>query len=148
MSPRTGRPLETQCNSTCLDVPMLGRREIVADFDGGYITSDGGALLLRKAEQLTSVIGLFAACFTDHRNPDLIEHTLGELVAQRVYALALGYYCSVSYRRLYCSLDLRPSVSLNAISFYGCPRMRSRTTRDFAGYSSDVNCTDCPRIPN
>ena len=70
---------------------MLGRREIVADFDGGYITSDGGALLLRKAEQLTSVIGLFAACFTDHRNPDLIEHTLGELVAQRVYALALGY---------------------------------------------------------
>jgi hypothetical protein len=83
--------METQCNSTCLDFPMLGRREIVADFDGGYITSDGGALLLRKAEQLTSVIGLFAACFTDHRNPDLIEHTLGELVAQRVYALALGY---------------------------------------------------------
>ena len=83
--------METQCNSTCLDFPMLGRREIGADFDGGYITSDGGALLLRKAEQLTSVIGLFAACFTDHRNPDLIEHTLGELVAQRVYALALGY---------------------------------------------------------
>src|SRR5512142_2343700 len=91
MSPRTGRPRETQCNSTGLDFPMLGRREIVADFDGGYITSDGGALLLRKAEQLTSVIGLFAACFTDHRNPDLIEHTLGELVAQHVYALALGY---------------------------------------------------------
>src|SRR5512143_986830 len=91
MSPRTGRPTETQCNSTCLEFPMLGRREIVADCDGGYIPSDGGALLLRKAEQLTSVIGLFAACFTDHRNPDLIEHTLGELVAQRVYALALGY---------------------------------------------------------
>jgi hypothetical protein len=83
--------METQCNATYLDFPMLGRREIVADFDGGDITSDGGALLLRKTEQLTAIIRQFAACFTDHRNPDLIEHTVEELVAQRVYGLALGY---------------------------------------------------------
>jgi hypothetical protein len=70
---------------------MLGRREIVADFDGGDITSDGGALLLRRTEQLTAIIRQFAACFADHRNPRLIEHTVEELVAQRVYALALGY---------------------------------------------------------
>jgi hypothetical protein len=70
---------------------MLGRREVLADFAGGDITSDGGALLLRKVEQLTAVIRQFAACFTDHRNPGLIEHTLEELVAQRVYALALGH---------------------------------------------------------
>jgi hypothetical protein len=83
--------METQCNSTYLDFPMLGRREIVADFDGGDITSDGGALLLRKTEQLTAILRQFAACFTDHRNPDLIEHSVTDLVAQRVYALALGY---------------------------------------------------------
>lgn len=83
--------MDTQCNATTLDFPMLGRREIVANFDGGDITSDGGALLLRKAEQLTGVVRQFAACFTDHRNPRLIEHTVEELVAQRVYALALGY---------------------------------------------------------
>jgi hypothetical protein len=83
--------MDTHCNATTLDFPMLGRREIVADFDGGDITSDGGALLLRKAEQLTGIIRQFAACFTDHRNPDLIEHPLADLVAQRVYALALGY---------------------------------------------------------
>src|SRR5437764_2017441 len=82
--------METQCNSTYLDFPMLGRREIVADFDGGDITSDGGALLLRKTEQLTAILRQFAACFTDHRNPDLIEHSVTDLVAQRVYALALG----------------------------------------------------------
>jgi hypothetical protein len=70
---------------------MLGRREILADFDGGDITSDGGALLLRKTEPLTAIIRQFVACFTDHRNPDLIEHTVTELVAQRVYGLALGY---------------------------------------------------------
>ena len=83
--------METECNAAYLDFPMLGRREIVADFDGGDITSDGGALLLRKTEQLTGIIRQFAACFTDHRNPDLIEHPLSDLVAQRVYGLALGY---------------------------------------------------------
>jgi hypothetical protein len=70
---------------------MLGRREILADFDGGDISSDGGALLLRKVEQLTGILRQFAACFTDHRDPSLIEHTVAELVAQRVDALALGY---------------------------------------------------------
>jgi hypothetical protein len=83
--------METQCNATYLDFPMLGRREIVADFDGGDLTSDGGALLLRTTEQLTGVIRQFAACFADHRKSDRIEHTVEELVAQRVYALALGY---------------------------------------------------------
>src|SRR5512138_1754585 len=83
--------MDTQCNSSYLAFPMLGRREIVADFDGGDLTSDGGALLLRTTEQLTAILRQFAACFTDHRDPDLIEHTVQELVAQRVYALALGY---------------------------------------------------------
>lgn len=83
--------METQCNSAYLDFPMLGRREVLADFDGGAITSDGGALLLRQVEQLTGIVRQFAACFTDHRDPGRIEHTVEELVAQRVYALALGY---------------------------------------------------------
>jgi hypothetical protein len=83
--------MDTQCNSTYLDFPMLGRREILADFDGGDITTDGGALLLRETERLTAIIRQFAACFTDHRKADLIEHSLTDLVAQRVYGLALGY---------------------------------------------------------
>jgi hypothetical protein len=64
---------------------------VVARFDGGRITSDAGALLLREAEQATGIIRQFAACFTDHRDPDLIEHSVDELIAQRVYALCLGY---------------------------------------------------------
>src|SRR3954463_7493326 len=89
-TPREGSPMTTECNATYLDFPMLGSREVLADFDGGDITSDGGALLLRQTEQLTGIIHRFAACFTDHRNPDLVEHSVLELVAQRVYALALG----------------------------------------------------------
>jgi hypothetical protein len=70
---------------------MLGCRQVLADFDGGDISSDGGSVLLRKTEELTGIIRQFAACFTDHRNPDLIEHPVEDLVAQRVYGLALGY---------------------------------------------------------
>jgi DDE family transposase len=74
-----------------LDFPALGPRQVLASFNGGDISSDGGVLLLRQTEELTGIIRQFAACFTDHRNPDLIEHEAGHLVAQRVYALALGY---------------------------------------------------------
>src|SRR3954462_5938527 len=83
--------MTTECNSAYLDFPMLGSREVLADFDGGDISTDGGALLLRETERLTGIIRQFAACFTDHRNPDLTEHTAEELIAQRVYALDLGY---------------------------------------------------------
>jgi len=83
--------MTTECNASYLDFPMLGSRHVLADFDGGDISSDGGALLLREAERLTGIIRQFAACFTDHQNPRLVEHTVEELVAQRVYALAQGY---------------------------------------------------------
>ncbi len=83
--------MTTQCNSAYLDFPMLGSRQVLADFDGGDISSDGGVLLLRQTEELTGVIRQFAACFTDHRDPNRIEHSLEHLIAQRIYALALGY---------------------------------------------------------
>jgi hypothetical protein len=76
---------------TYLDFPALGPREVKASFDGGDISSDGGALLLRQVEQATGILRQFAACFTDHRDPELIEHPLDHLIAQRAYALALGY---------------------------------------------------------
>ncbi len=80
-----------ECNQKSFAFHPLGRREIVARFDGGLITSDGGGLLLREVERVSGIIHQFAACFTDHRDPDRIEHTVEELIAQRVYALALGY---------------------------------------------------------
>ncbi len=80
-----------QCNRESFGFHALGRRDVVARFDGGRISSDAGCLLLRETERLTGIIRQFASCFTDHRNPELIEHTVEELVAQRVYALTLGY---------------------------------------------------------
>src|SRR3954470_19706016 len=83
--------MTTECNPAYLDFPMLGSRQVLADFDGGAISSDGGALLLRQTERLTGIVRQFAACFSDHRDPDLIEHPVEHLLAQRVYGLALGY---------------------------------------------------------
>jgi len=83
--------LPTQCNQESLQFHPLGGREVRGRFDGGAITSDAGGLLLREVEKRTGIIAQFAACFTDHRDPERLEHTVKELVAQRVYALALGY---------------------------------------------------------
>jgi len=83
--------MTTECNQESFAFHPLNSREVVARFDGGRITSDAGALLLREAERATGIIRQFAACFTDHRDPDLIEHSVYELIAQRVYALCLGY---------------------------------------------------------
>jgi Transposase DDE domain group 1 len=88
---RVEQSLEHPERQVYLDFPVLGSRKVLACFDGGDISSDGGALLLRKVEELTGIIRQFAACFTDYRNPELIEHLLEHLVAQRVYGLALGY---------------------------------------------------------
>jgi hypothetical protein len=83
--------MKTDCTTERLVFQPLGRREVVGAFDGGTITSDAGGLLLREVEQRTGIIAQFADCFIDHRDPDAIEHTVGQLVAQRVYGLALGY---------------------------------------------------------
>jgi hypothetical protein len=83
--------MQTECEQGTLEFQGLKNRAVEAAFDGGRITSDGGGLLLREVDGLTGIIGQFAACFADHRNPEFTEHTKEELVAQRVYALALGY---------------------------------------------------------
>lgn len=83
--------METQCSTDRFYFQPLGRREVVGAFDGGAISSDAGGLLLREVEKRTGILRQFAACFVDHRDAELIEHTVQELVAQRVYGLALGY---------------------------------------------------------
>jgi hypothetical protein len=67
------------------------RRKVVADFGGGAITSDAGALLLGEADRAIGLIERFARCFLDWRRQELTEHTVATLVRQRVYGIALGY---------------------------------------------------------
>jgi len=81
----------TQCSTEAIELKNLGRRSVVADFDGGTITSDAGAVLLDKTDQALALVSRAAGCFTDHRDPDRIEHSVEHLLRQRVFALALGY---------------------------------------------------------
>jgi hypothetical protein len=83
--------MSTECTQERFDFHPLNRRDVVARFDGGEITSDAGALLLREVERCTGILRQLSTCFTDHRRPDRIEHSVFELVAQRIYGLALGY---------------------------------------------------------
>jgi hypothetical protein len=80
----------TECSETSYAFPPLGARAVTTRFHGGYVTSDGGALLLREVERKTGLLHRLAPCFTDQRAPAQIEHTVEELITQRVYALALG----------------------------------------------------------
>jgi hypothetical protein len=81
----------TECNAREFSFQGLGSRAVTARFDGGAITSDAGGLLLREVEAKTGILRRFAACFTDHRDPERVEHTVSELIFQRIFALALGY---------------------------------------------------------
>jgi hypothetical protein len=83
--------METECSKSSFDFQPLAGRQITARFDGGTITSDAGGLLLREVEAATGLLAKLATCFDDHRDPELIEHTVEALLKQRVFALALGY---------------------------------------------------------
>jgi hypothetical protein len=83
--------MNAQCIQNAFPFHPLGRRQVTGSFDGGHITSDGGGLLLRETERVVRVVEQFAGCFTDFRDPERIEHTVQELVGQRIYGLAHGY---------------------------------------------------------
>ncbi len=83
--------MQTECTPEKLEFEVLGRRRVTGAFDGGRMTSDGGALLLREADRLFEVNGRLGACFTDHRGQRRCEHPVVRLAAQRVMAIALGY---------------------------------------------------------
>jgi Transposase DDE domain group 1 len=81
----------TECNQTVFPFEAHFSRRVVAKFDGAQMTTEGGALLLRETDRKIELLKRVAACFTDTRDPQRIEHGLSEMLAQRIYGLALGY---------------------------------------------------------
>jgi len=81
--------LPTDCQPLLFN--CLGSRQVVTDFSAGLISSDGGMLLLRQIDEGLGISRSLAGCFSDRRSPLLIEHSLRELVAQRLLGLAAGY---------------------------------------------------------
>ena len=77
--------------STSFGFSNIGRKSAIGSFDGHYVSSDGGALLLKEVEQKFGIIYQFAKCFKDNRNQNLVEHSLNSMLTQRIFGLILGY---------------------------------------------------------
>jgi hypothetical protein len=81
----------TECIQSSFGFKACGLREIVARFDGGTISSDSGAFLLRETDRRLNLLPRLAGCFLDGRNQARIDHSILEMLSQRIYGLALGY---------------------------------------------------------
>jgi hypothetical protein len=76
--------MRTQCSAKSFEFARVESRAFVAAFDGGAVTSDAGGPLLGVTDRAIGLSGRFAACFSDHRRADLIEHQVRTLVSQRI----------------------------------------------------------------
>src|SRR5258708_13839225 len=83
--------MPTECNPDLFGFAAVGRREVVGSFDGGSITSDAGALLLRQTDQGIGLSKRLAPCFHDRRCQELVEHSVETLGGQRVFGVPLAY---------------------------------------------------------
>jgi hypothetical protein len=83
--------LKTHCSGQRYLFQGPGRRDVVAEFNGGRISSDGGVVLLWEVDRRRRLVERFAECFEDSREAGQVEHSVEDLLRQRLYGLALGY---------------------------------------------------------
>jgi hypothetical protein len=81
----------TECSETLFPFEAHFSRRVEAQFAGDWLTTEGGSLLLRQTDRKIGLLRRVAGCFSDYRQPERIEHRLEEMLAQRIYGLALGY---------------------------------------------------------
>ena len=84
-------PTKTECTPNRYVFGQVDRRQVVADFSGGQLTTDGGLILIAQLDQHYRISERLAACFTDQRDPSRVKHPLREQLAQRLYGLVQGY---------------------------------------------------------
>jgi hypothetical protein len=113
----------------------LGSRQVVADFSGGTLSTDAGALLLRQVDVNLGVTQTLAQCFADGRNQVWVEHSVQQLLAQRIYGLALGYEDINDHERL--RLDPLLATACNKTD----PLGENRLNPDDRGIALAAPCT-------
>jgi len=92
----------TECSQVSFSFAAHFSRRVEAGFTAGQVSSDGGALLLREVDRKIDLLGRLAGCFEDGRMPLLVKHQLPEMLAQRIYGLALGYEDLNDHEQLRC----------------------------------------------
>jgi hypothetical protein len=114
--------MTTECNQSSFEFHALNQRKVIAKFDGGNITSDAGVLLLREVEKHTGLVAGLAQCFTDYRDARWVEHTVEELLGQRLFGMCLGYEDLNDHDQLRC--DPMLAVAVNKADPLGMDRLR------------------------
>ena len=92
--------MPTECSAKPMGFARVDGRAVVADFDGGAITSNAGGLLLGATDRAIGLVERFAACFADGRAAERVVHEVATLVGQRVFGIALGYEDLIDHDRL------------------------------------------------
>ncbi len=92
----------TECNQETFSFAAHFSRRVESGFTAGQVSSDGGSLLLREVDRRISLLSRLAGCFSDGRMPLLVKHQLPEMLAQRIYGLALGYEDLNDHEQLRC----------------------------------------------
>jgi hypothetical protein len=133
--------MPTECISSALKYQGLGRRRVVGSFSGGSITSDAGALLLREVDHRRGIVSRVADCFTDYRDEARIEHSVRDLLAQRIYGLALGYEDLSDHDRL--RQDPLWGTAIGKTDPEGKTRKRSRDLGSSMAGKSTLNRLEC-----
>ena len=101
----------TKCYQTSLQFPSVKRRKVEADFSGGDITSNGGIGLLAQVDQKMGLTKAVARAMGDTRRKASCDHSLNELLKQRIYALALGHEDLNDHDQLRQDLALQTATS-------------------------------------
>ena len=141
--------MTTHCISGKIAFQPHFRRRVEAGFDGGTLSTDGGAVLLRDLEERLGIVKRFTCCFDDRRDQAMIEHSLEALVRQRVFALALGHEDVNDHDQL--RHDRLLALACGRKDLDGATRRRARDRGiPLAGKSTldrivlDVDATDMP----
>ena len=127
----------TECTPSQLEFGFHGRRRVTACFDGGRLTTEGGGLLLGATDARIGLMSRLASCFGDHRDPSAVEHTVQDLVSQRVYGLALGYENLNDHNQL--RLDAFMALLVGKSDITGANRRRARDKRRPLASASGLN---------
>jgi len=130
--------MPTKCNPNRFDFGRADRRIIEADFDGGAITSNAGALLLGQLDRGAGLISRFAACFNDRRDPRLVEHRLETLLRQRIFGLALGYEDLIDHDELRKDPVMAVLAGKLQATREDCEPLAGKSTLNRLEHASDV----------
>jgi hypothetical protein len=120
--------MPTECSPTLFEFEPVERRQVVAGFDGGEVTSDAGALLLGRTDRAIRLIDRFAGCFGDCRATALVEHPLRVLVGQRVVGIALGYEDLLDHDQLRFDPVLGAAMGKLEARREGCEALAGKST--------------------